>query len=118
MDTQAIVQGTLNPDGTLSLDAKLSLPPGRVQVIVAPIPDLPADDALGQRMQHCGRSKGPRACPRTAKQQSKPSDVPSVMNGRRGFGKWSRFTKKPGFFGSVLRDRLPRRQLSQTRFTT
>ena len=31
---EAIVQGTLNPDGTLELDEKPELPPGRVLVIL------------------------------------------------------------------------------------
>jgi hypothetical protein len=35
MDTQVIVQGTLKTDGTLELDEKPNLPPGRVCVTVA-----------------------------------------------------------------------------------
>jgi hypothetical protein len=31
-----VVEGTLKPDGTLELDQKPSLPPGRVKVIVQP----------------------------------------------------------------------------------
>jgi hypothetical protein len=31
------IQGSIMPDGTLELDSKLSLPPGRVQVTVAPV---------------------------------------------------------------------------------
>jgi hypothetical protein len=39
--TNAIeIQGTLREDGTLVLDAKPNLPPGRVKVIVEPVPDL------------------------------------------------------------------------------
>jgi hypothetical protein len=34
---QVIVKGTLRPDGTLELDDKPALPPGRVQVTVQPI---------------------------------------------------------------------------------
>jgi hypothetical protein len=49
--TAAIVQGTLNPDGTLVLDQKPHLAPGRVQVMVQPLPELPADDPFWQRMQ-------------------------------------------------------------------
>lgn len=37
MDLLAIVQGTLKPDGTLELDQKPNLTPGRVQVIVQPL---------------------------------------------------------------------------------
>src|SRR5271165_178758 len=33
------VQGTLNPDGTLLLDTKPGLPPGRVRVMLQPVPD-------------------------------------------------------------------------------
>lgn len=40
MTTNAIeLQGTLREDGTLVLDAKPNLPPGRVKVIVEPVPD-------------------------------------------------------------------------------
>ncbi|MHB1422448.1 MAG: hypothetical protein ACYC3I_04465 [Gemmataceae bacterium] len=38
MITPVILQGTLKPDGTLELDHKPSLAPGRVQVIVQPLP--------------------------------------------------------------------------------
>jgi hypothetical protein len=38
MNMPVIVQGTLKPDGTLELDQKPSLAPGRVQVIVQPLP--------------------------------------------------------------------------------
>ncbi len=38
MNTTAVVQATLKPDGTLELDQKPNLPPGRVQVIVQPLP--------------------------------------------------------------------------------
>ena len=38
--TEAIVEGTLKPDGTLELDQKLGLSPGRVQVIVKPLPPV------------------------------------------------------------------------------
>jgi hypothetical protein len=32
--TEIVVQGTLNPDGTLQLDEKPTLPPGRVTVVI------------------------------------------------------------------------------------
>jgi hypothetical protein len=39
MNVQAVtVEGTLQPDGTLQLDQKPNLSPGRVQVIVQPLP--------------------------------------------------------------------------------
>jgi hypothetical protein len=41
MPTKAIeIQGTLGQDGTLVLDQKPDLPPGRVKVIIEPVPDL------------------------------------------------------------------------------
>ena len=46
-----ILEGIVNADGTLELAGKVSLPPGRVQVTVQPLPDLPADDPFWQRMQ-------------------------------------------------------------------
>lgn len=49
--THVVVEGTLNADGTLVLDSKLALPPGRVQLIVQPLPELPANDPFWQRMQ-------------------------------------------------------------------
>ena len=40
MTTSAIeIQGTLQEDGTLLLDQRLDLPPGRVKVTVEPVPD-------------------------------------------------------------------------------
>lgn len=49
--THIVVEGTLNPDGTLVLDRKLPLPAGRVQLIVQPLPELPADDPFWQQMR-------------------------------------------------------------------
>ena len=45
------VQGTVQADGTLVLDRRLELPSGRVQIVVVPLPELPADDPFWQRMQ-------------------------------------------------------------------
>lgn len=46
-----IIQGTLTADGTIQLDEKPNLPPGRVQVVVQSLPQLPAGDPFWQRMQ-------------------------------------------------------------------
>ncbi len=51
MSTHVIVEGTLKPDGSLELDGKLNLPPGRVQLIVQPLPQLPKDDPFWQTME-------------------------------------------------------------------
>src|SRR5215813_11895862 len=49
--THVVVEGTLKPDGSLQLDSKLNLPPGRVQLIVQPLPELPKNDPFWQMMQ-------------------------------------------------------------------
>jgi hypothetical protein len=36
-----VIEGTLKPDGTLVLDEKPSLPPGRVRVVVQTVPETP-----------------------------------------------------------------------------
>lgn len=51
MDSTMVVQGIIKPDGTLELEEKISLPPGRVQVTVMPLPDLPKDDPFWQMLQ-------------------------------------------------------------------
>jgi hypothetical protein len=48
--THVVVEGTLQPDGTLVLNQKPDLPPGRVQVMIQIIPDLPKDDPFWQMM--------------------------------------------------------------------
>jgi hypothetical protein len=49
--THVVVEGTLRADGSLQLDSKVNLPPGRVQLIVQPLPELPKDDPFWQMMQ-------------------------------------------------------------------
>jgi hypothetical protein len=46
-----IVHGTLKPDGTLELDERIKLAPGRVQVTMVPVPEVPKNDPFWQRMQ-------------------------------------------------------------------
>ncbi len=51
--TETVLEGTILVDGTLELDHKPNLPPGRVTVVLrqmAPI-ELPKDDPFWQRMQ-------------------------------------------------------------------
>ena len=65
----AVVQGTLKPDGTLELDEKINLPPGRVQVVV--VQPLPADqkDPFWQRMEAIWAEQKARGhVPRSAKE--------------------------------------------------
>lgn len=38
--TAIVVQGLVKSDGTLEVSEKLSLPAGRVQILVQPLPDL------------------------------------------------------------------------------
>lgn len=51
MADMVIVEGVVKEDGTLEVREKVSLPQGRVQVILQPLPDLPPDDPFWQRMQ-------------------------------------------------------------------
>jgi hypothetical protein len=48
---QVNMQGTVKPDGTLELDQRVNLAPGRVQVTVVTVPDLPRTDPFWQSMQ-------------------------------------------------------------------
>ncbi|HEV3024467.1 MAG TPA: hypothetical protein VGX76_18450 [Pirellulales bacterium] len=51
MNGTVTIEGVVTPEGTLELAQRLSLPAGRVQVTVVPLPDLPGDDPFWQRMQ-------------------------------------------------------------------
>lgn len=46
-----VIEGTVQPDGTLVLDGPTKLPAGRVQVIVQPLQDLPLGDPFWDMMQ-------------------------------------------------------------------
>lgn len=48
-----VIEGTLQPDGTLVLDEKPNLPAGRVTVVLRqePAMNLPQEDPFWQRMQ-------------------------------------------------------------------
>ena len=51
--SETVVEGTIQPDGTLVLDEKPKLPAGRVTVVLRQKPEgiLPKDDPFWQRMQ-------------------------------------------------------------------
>lgn len=51
MSSTVVIQGVVNADGTLQLEERVSLPAGRVQVAVTPLPELPKDDPFWQMMQ-------------------------------------------------------------------
>jgi hypothetical protein len=64
---EIVVAGTLKPDGTLELDERPNLAPGRVQVTMVPLPELPADDPFWQRIRAMWeRQKARGFVPRTA----------------------------------------------------
>ena len=50
---EVVIEGTLQPDGTLQLDHKPNLSPGRITVVLRQEsePQLPNDDPFWQRMQ-------------------------------------------------------------------
>ena len=61
MSTPAIVQGTLKADGTLELDEKPNLAPGRVQVIVQPLPQAaPRKRGLAEVIDEIRRAQSAR----------------------------------------------------------
>lgn len=45
------VEGIVKPDGTVVVPDKVDLPPGKVQVTLVPLPELPPDDPFWQRMR-------------------------------------------------------------------
>jgi hypothetical protein len=45
------LEAVVRSDGTLELPERIALPPGRVQVTIVPLPDLPPNDPFWQRMQ-------------------------------------------------------------------
>jgi hypothetical protein len=49
--TEVIVQGTLKPDGTLELDEKLNLPPGRVTLVLRQESEPPTQEGWWPYMQ-------------------------------------------------------------------
>lgn len=64
-----VIEGTVQPDGTLVLDGPAKLPAGRVQVIVQPLPDLPPGDQFWDMMQSIWAGQKTRGfVPRSAEQ--------------------------------------------------
>jgi hypothetical protein len=52
MDTDTVIlRGIVKADGSLEVEGKVPLPPGRVQLTVQPVPELPPDDPFWQRMR-------------------------------------------------------------------
>src|SRR4051794_36439118 len=53
---QVEVTGTLHPDGTLVLDQKPNLPPGKVRIVVQPVPETaPPTETLMEFVQRSRR---------------------------------------------------------------
>jgi len=67
--TEAVIEGTLNADGTLTLDEKPNLPPGRVQLIVQVLPELPEGDPFWDMMRSIWAAQKARGhVPRSAEE--------------------------------------------------
>lgn len=61
--SEVIVDGTLKPDGTLELDQKPSLSPGRVQVVLRPVPQAsPPQEGWWPYMQSVRRKMEEAGC--------------------------------------------------------
>jgi hypothetical protein len=59
--SEVVIEGTLKPDGTLELDQKPSLAPGRVRVVVQPLEGVPqsaTEESLWEFMQRTRRELG------------------------------------------------------------
>lgn len=64
-----VIEGIVRADGTLTLDGSAKLPPGRVQVVVRPLPDPPAGDPFWDMMQSIWAGQRARGfTPRSAEQ--------------------------------------------------
>lgn len=61
--TEIVVGGTLKPDGTLELDEKLALPPGRVTVTLRQSPQPAAGGSWWQAMQDARKAMAGSGCP-------------------------------------------------------
>jgi hypothetical protein len=44
------LEAVVKPDGTLELGQRVALPPGRVQVTIVPLPELPSNDPFRQQL--------------------------------------------------------------------
>ena len=61
VSTEVIIQGTLKPDGSLELDQKPGLLPGRVQVVLRPVPPTtPTRQGLAEVIQRIERDQAAR----------------------------------------------------------
>lgn len=70
--TEAVVAGTIQPDGTLVLDEPTTLRAGRVQVIVQALPELPEGDRFWNMMQSIWAGQRARGhVPRSAEEVEK-----------------------------------------------
>ena len=64
---ECVVEGTIQPDGTLVLDEPTQLPAGRVQVTVQPLSKLPCADPLLEMLQSIwAAQKARRHIPRSS----------------------------------------------------
>jgi hypothetical protein len=67
--TETVMEGTIQPDGTLVLDEPTRLPAGRVQVIVQALPELPQGDPFWDMMKSIWAGQKARGhIPRSAKE--------------------------------------------------
>jgi hypothetical protein len=74
-----VVQGIVRPDGTLELAEKVSLPHGRVQVVIQPLPEMTADP-FWQRMERMwndqhARGQTPRSVDEVERQRQMLNDA-------------------------------------------
>ncbi len=64
-----VIEGVVQADGTLTLGGSAKLPPGRVQVVVRPLPDPPVGDPFWDMMRSIWEGQRARGfTPRSAEQ--------------------------------------------------
>ena len=68
-ETPVVVEGTVDADGTLRLDTKLTVAPGRVQLIVRSLADLPGKDPFWQTMERIWAGQKARGQKRRTKEE-------------------------------------------------
>lgn len=68
-ETPVVVEGTVDADGTLRLDTKLTVAPGRVQLIVRSLADEPTGDPFWQTMDRIWAGQKSRGQRRRTKEE-------------------------------------------------
>ena len=118
MRAQEMVQGTLKPDGTLELDQKPNLSPGRVRVTVEPVTEPTRPDRFWAMLEQIWADLKARGHVPRSVEQIEAERQPSGMSGPNARKRWNKFTwnandcgNKPANPRNKRSDGLPEREL-------